>query len=123
MKILVTGGTGFIGSHTVVELQSHGHEVVIIDNLSNSDRSVIDQIETITGIRPEFEEFDLADCEKTIDFFKRHRELNGAIHFAAFKAVGESIENPIKYYRNNLNTLMNILDGMHQFDIPFFVFL
>jgi UDP-glucose 4-epimerase len=118
MKILVTGGTGYIGSHTVVELQKKGFEVVIVDNLSNSHITVVDQIEAITGIRPEFEEFDLTDVEKTNDFFNRHPDLKGIIHFAAFKAVGESVNDPLKYYRNNIGSLVNILENMkvHQID-------
>lgn len=118
MKILVTGGTGYIGSHTVVELQKKGIEVVIVDNLSNSFVSVVDNIEKISGIRPAFEEFDLTDLEKTNDFFTRHANLDGIIHFAAYKAVGESVNDPLKYYRNNLGSLINILENMktHQID-------
>jgi len=112
MKILVTGGTGYIGSHTVVELQESGYEVVIIDNLSNSYISVVDKIEKITGIRPGFEEFDLTDNHKTLDFFNRHNDIKGVIHFAASKAVGESMEKPLMYYHNNLQSLVNILQGM-----------
>jgi UDP-glucose 4-epimerase len=122
MKILVTGGTGYIGSHTVVELQQQGFEVVIVDNLSNSQAEVVDSIEAITGKRPHFEEFDLADKDKTAAFFFRHHDIKGVIHFAAFKAVGESVEKPLMYYRNNLVSLMNILDGMILNDIPFLVF-
>ena len=94
MKILVTGGTGYIGSHTVVELQAKGYDVIVVDNLSNSHLDVLDNIEKISGIRPEFEQFDLADIEKTKDFFKRNSDISGIIHFAAFKAVGESVEQP-----------------------------
>ncbi len=112
MKILVTGGTGYIGSHTVVELQQQGFEVVIVDNLSNSQASVVDAIEKITGIRPLLEVFDLVDREKTADFFRRHNDIKGVIHFAAFKAVGESVAKPLLYYRNNLVSLMNILESM-----------
>jgi UDP-glucose 4-epimerase len=122
MKILVTGGTGYIGSHTVVELQNRGHEVIIIDNLSNSYRSVVDQIEKITGRKPGFEEFDLTDKEKTSAFFQQHSDLDGIIHFAAFKAVGESVEKPLKYYRNNLESLLNILGGIQEHKIPSLVF-
>lgn len=122
MKILVTGGTGYIGSHTVVELQNKGYEVIIVDNLSNSDAGIVDNIEKITGIRPEFEEFDLIDREKTADFFKRNNDIKGIIHFAAFKAVGESVQKPLMYYRNNLDSLVNILQGMIDNDIPNFVF-
>ncbi|MCF8229068.1 MAG: UDP-glucose 4-epimerase GalE [Bacteroidales bacterium] len=122
MKILVTGGTGYIGSHTAVELQNSDHEVIIVDNLSNSDKNVLDGIEKITGIRPEFEEFNLADKKKTADFFKRHSDIEGIIHFAAYKAVGESVEKPLMYYRNNLFSLVNILQGMKDNHIPNLVF-
>lgn len=122
MKILVTGGTGFIGSHTVVELQNKGFEVVIVDNLSNSEAKIVDSIEKITRIRPALEVFDLIDREKTADFFKRHNDLKGIIHFAAYKAVGESVQNPLMYYRNNLDSLVNILQAMHDNHIPNIVF-
>lgn len=122
MKILVTGGTGYIGSHTVVELQQQGFEVIIVDNLSNSQESVVDAIAQITGIKPTFEKFDLVDRETTADFFRRHNDLNGIIHFAAYKAVGESVDKPLMYYRNNLVSLMNILEGMIANDIPNLVF-
>lgn len=122
MKILVTGGTGYIGSHTVVELQNAGFEVVIIDALFNSKREVVDNIAKITGTRPEFECFDLTDRQKTEDFFQRHQDLTGVIHFAAHKAVGDSVQHPIKYYRNNLDSLMNILEGMNTYGIPNLVF-
>lgn len=122
MKILVTGGTGYIGSHTVVELQNKGYDVIIVDNLSNSFANVLDQIEGITGKRPEFEEFDLAETDKTADFFKRHSDIEAIIHFAAYKAVGESVENPLKYYHNNIFSLVNILQGMKDNGIKHFVF-
>jgi UDP-glucose 4-epimerase len=122
MKILVTGGTGYIGSHTVVELQNKGFEVLIVDNLSNSSAGIVDKIEKITGIRPVLEVFDLSDSEKTADFFKRHNDIKGVIHFAAFKAVGESVEKPLMYYRNNLVSLMNILESMKKNGIRNFVF-
>lgn len=122
MKILVTGGTGYIGSHTVVELQNQGYEVVIVDNLSNSSANVVDNIEKISGKRPLFEEFDLVDREKTADFFKIHSDIKGIIHFAAFKAVGESVQQPLMYYRNNLVSLINILQGMIDNGIPNIVF-
>jgi UDP-glucose 4-epimerase len=111
-RILVTGGTGYIGSHTVVELQKQGFEVVIVDNLSNSHAEVLDNIAAITGIRPEFYQFDLIEREKTESFFSSNPGLAGVIHFAAFKAVGESVEDPLRYYRNNLVSLVNILQGM-----------
>lgn len=121
-KILVTGGTGYIGSHTVVELQQTGYEVVIVDNLSNSEIGVLDNIELITRIRPEFEQFDLTDTNRTADFFKRHTGLSGIIHFAALKAVGESVEKPLEYYRNNIMSLINLLEGMKQYGIANIVF-
>ena len=122
MKILVTGGTGYIGSHTVVELQNSGFEVVIVDDLSNSRAEIVDSIEKITGIKPALEVFDLTDKEKTAGFFRRHKDLKGVIHFAAKKAVGESVEKPLLYYRNNLESLMNVLEGMIDNDISNFVF-
>lgn len=112
--ILVTGGTGFIGSHTTVELQQAGYDVVIIDNLSNSNASVIDGIEKITGIRPAFEKIDLNDFAATEAVFKKY-SIKGCIHFAASKAVGESVEKPLLYYRNNLNSLMNVLELMAKY--------
>ena len=113
--ILVTGGTGFIGSHTTVELQQAGYDVVIIDNLSNSNASVLDGIEKITGIRPAFEKVDLNDFAATEAVFKKY-SIKGCIHFAASKAVGESVEKPLLYYRNNLNSLMNVLELMTKYD-------
>lgn len=107
--ILVTGGTGFIGSHTTVELQQAGYDVVIIDNLSNSNANVIDGIEKITGIRPAFEQVDLNDYAATEAVFKKY-DIKGCIHFAASKAVGESVEKPLLYYRNNINSLINVLE-------------
>ncbi len=121
-KILVTGGTGYIGSHTVVELQESGFEVIIVDNLSNSSIEVLDKIEQITGVKPEFEQFDLADREKTDDFFRRNSRIEAIIHFAASKAVGESVEKPLLYYRNNLVSLMNIMECQIKYDVPNIVF-
>ena len=112
MKILVTGGTGFIGSHTVVELQAKGYEVIIVDNLSNSSADIADKIGEISGVVPVLEVFDLTDKKLTGDFFKRNSDIAGIIHFAAYKAVGESVQNPLMYYGNNLESLMNILQGM-----------
>lgn len=122
MKILVTGGTGYIGSHTAVELQLQGVEVVIIDNLANSHHDVIDRIAEITGVRPAFHQFDLIDRDKTREFFESSKDLDGIIHFAAFKAVGESMADPLMYYRNNLESLINILEGMKTNQIKNLVF-
>ena len=121
-KILVTGGTGYIGSHTVVELQQKGFEVLIVDNLSNSNIEVLDNITKISGIRPYFENFDLADEKSTAEFFSRHHDLDGIIHFAAFKAVGESMAKPLAYYRNNLQSLISIMDNMRVYGIRNLVF-
>lgn len=121
-KILVTGGTGYIGSHTTVELINKGYEVVIIDNLSNSEVRVIDSIEKITGTRPKFYEMDLLDQLKLDAFFAENNDLNGIIHFAAAKAVGESVNIPLHYYRNNLVTMLNLLEGMKKYEIENFVF-
>jgi len=112
MKVLVTGGLGFIGSHTVVELQNEGYEVVIIDNLSNSSEEVMKGIVAITGKTPVFENMDLRDKQAVIDFFKKHSDVAGVIHFAASKAVGESVENPLLYYENNISTLVYILQQL-----------
>lgn len=111
-RILVTGGTGYIGSHTVVELQRAGYDVVIIDNLSNSNIEVLDGIERISGKRPAFVEADCTDIEALKKLFAEYPGIKGIINFAASKAVGESVQKPILYYRNNLNTLMNLLDLM-----------
>ena len=110
-KILVTGGLGYIGSHTVVELINNGFEVVIIDDLSNSYESVIDNIEKITGLRPKFYEFDLKNSVKTKQCFKENK-FDGVIHFAASKSVEESVSMPLKYYRNNVGTMLNVVDSM-----------
>ncbi|NHM08284.1 UDP-glucose 4-epimerase GalE [Flavobacterium sp. CYK-4] len=122
MKVLVTGGLGFIGSHTVVELQNEGFEVVIIDNLSNSSENVLDGIVAITGKKPIFEKMDLRDKPAVEDFFKRHADVSGVIHFAASKAVGESVENPLLYYENNINTLVYILQQLQQKPEAHFIF-
>lgn len=111
--ILVTGGAGYIGSHTVVELQQKGFETVIADDLSNSSAEVIDRIERITGIRPAFEQIDLKDAEKVRELFDRY-PIAATIHFAASKAVGESVQKPLLYYRNNLVSLLNILECLRQ---------
>lgn len=120
--ILVTGGTGYIGSHTAVELINEGFEVVIIDDLSNSTTDSLDGIEKITGIRPAFEEFNLCDLSLLDDFFKKYSGLRAIIHFAASKAVGESVEKPLLYYRNNLNSLINLLHCMVVYQVPPMVF-
>jgi len=121
-KILVTGGTGYIGSHTVVELQESGFEVIIVDDLSNSSIDVLESITKITGIKPEFEQFDLSERDKTHEFFQRNSDLSAIIHFAAFKAVGESVEKPLEYYRNNLVSLINLIECQIEFNIPNIVF-
>lgn len=121
-KILVAGGTGYIGSHTTVELQNAGYEVVIIDDLSNSNIEVLDGIERITGIRPAFVKLDLKDKEATRAALKEHDGIKGVILFAASKAVGESVQQPLKYYRNNITTLINILELMPEFDMKGIVF-
>jgi UDP-glucose 4-epimerase len=121
-KILVTGGTGYIGSHTAVELIGEGYEVVIIDNLYNSEAGVIDRIGQITGVKPELAVFDICDEEKLKVFFNKHNNIKGIIHFAAYKAVGESVNKPLDYYRNNLLSLIRLLESMKTFRIPGLVF-
>jgi len=121
-KILVTGGTGYIGSHTAVELIEEGFEVIIIDNLYNSEAGVADNIQKITGTKPLLEVFDLCDREKVDLFFSKNKDISAVIHFAAYKAVGESVNKPLDYYRNNLLSLINLLDGMKCVGIPGFVF-
>ncbi len=120
--ILVTGGTGFIGSHTTVELQQAGYDVVIVDNLSNSKIEVLDGIEKITGIRPAFEQVDLCDYEATEAVFKKYPQICGIIHFAASKAVGESVQIPLVYYRNNVISLVNLLELMPKYDVKGIIF-
>ncbi|MEO5777259.1 MAG: UDP-glucose 4-epimerase GalE [Flavobacterium sp.] len=122
MKILVTGGLGFIGSHTVVELQNEGFEVVAIDNLSNSSIQVLDGIEKITGKKPIFENIDLREKSAVQNFFKKYNDVVGVIHFAASKAVGESVENPLLYYENNINSLIYILQEMANLEQANFIF-
>lgn len=121
-KILVAGGTGYIGSHTTVELQNAGYEVVIIDDLSNSNMEVLDGIERITGVRPAFVKLDLKDKESTRKALEAHPGIDGVILFAASKAVGESVQQPLKYYRNNITTLINILELMPEFGMKGIVF-
>ena len=122
MKILVTGGLGFIGSHTVVELQNQGFEVVIIDNLSNADEKVLDGIQSITGKKSLFENIDLREKAKVQDCFKKHADIIGVIHFAASKAVGESVGNPLLYYENNIGTLVYLLQELQKKDQASFIF-
>ena len=121
MKILVTGGTGYIGSHTVVELQQSGHEVMIIDNLSNSKIEVVAAIQKITGIRPVFEKIDMTNKKELSAFFGRH-EIEGVIHFAALKSVPESVDHPLAYYRNNVGSMINLLTCMDEFKVNYLVF-
>lgn len=122
MKILVTGGLGFIGSHTVVELQEEGFEVVIIDNLSNSSIDVLERITKITNQKPLFEKLDLRDKNSVQAFFKKYNDIAGVIHFAASKAVGESVEQPLLYYENNINTLVYLLQELKEKDQASFIF-
>lgn len=121
-KILVTGGLGFIGSHTVVELQNKGFDVVIIDNLSNSSINVLEGITAITKKEPEFEKLDLREKSKVQAFFKKHADIEGIIHFAASKAIGESVGNPLLYYENNINTLIYILQELKGLKLLNFIF-
>ncbi|WP_304038625.1 UDP-glucose 4-epimerase GalE [Mesonia mobilis] len=122
MKILVTGGLGFIGSHTVVALLNEGFEVVIIDNLSNSSIGVLEGITKITNQTPEFHKLDLRDKERVANFFEANQDIEGIIHFAASKAVGESVEKPLLYYENNINTLVFILQEMRRKELSNFIF-
>ncbi|MDR1342598.1 MAG: UDP-glucose 4-epimerase GalE [Prevotellaceae bacterium] len=121
-KILVTGGTGYIGSHTVVELQNAGFQVVIVDNLSNSSAEVVDGIARITGIRPDFEQLDCLDCEGLDKLLAKYKDVAAIIHFAASKAVGESVQKPLLYYRNNLVSLVNLLELMPRHGVENIVF-
>ncbi len=122
MKVVVTGGLGFIGSHTVVELQNQGFEVIAIDNLSNSSITVLDGIEKITGKKPLFENLDLRNKAAVQDFFRKNQDIVGVIHFAASKAVGESVENPLLYYENNINALVYILQELTALNHANFIF-
>jgi UDP-glucose 4-epimerase len=122
MKILVTGGTGYIGSHTVVELQNAGYEVVVIDNFDNSHPSVLQNIEKITGKKVLFEKIDIRDKKSLKEFVSRNKDINAVIHFAASKAVGESVEKPIKYYENNIGGTLNLLEAMQENGIENIVF-
>lgn len=120
-NILVTGGLGYIGSHTVVALQEAGYSVVIIDDLSNSEKFVLDRITQISGTQPEFFDIDLKDSAKVDEFFASHK-IDGVIHFAAHKAVGESVEKPLMYYRNNIFGLVNILEALKNHQVDNFIF-
>jgi UDP-glucose 4-epimerase len=120
-KILVTGGLGYIGSHTVVELYGYGYEPVIVDDLSNSELFILDRIKEITGFKPVFYPINLLDEKAVTQIFAEHH-FDGIIHFAAFKAVGESVENPIDYYKNNLGSLLNIIEQMNQFSVDNLIF-
>ncbi|WP_130735294.1 UDP-glucose 4-epimerase GalE [Flavobacterium sp. J27] len=122
MKILVTGGLGFIGSHTVVELQNEGFEVIVVDNLSNSSEKVLDGIFAITGKKIIFEKIDLREKASVQDLFKKYQDITGVIHFAASKAVGESVENPLLYYENNINALVYVMQEMQQLPKAHFIF-
>jgi UDP-glucose 4-epimerase len=122
MKILVTGGLGFIGSHTVVELQNQGFEVVIVDDLSNSSEEVLKGITAITNKKPLFEKLDLREKAKVQDFFKKHQDISGVIHFAASKAVGESVGKPLEYYENNINSLIYLLQELQKLPESNFIF-
>ena len=121
-RILVTGGTGYIGSHTVVELQNNGYDVVIVDNLSNSRADVVDNIEKITGIRPAFEHVDCLDYAALENVFTKYPGIKGIIHFAASKAVGESVQKPLLYYRNNIVSLINLLELMPRHGVEGIIF-
>ena len=112
-KILVTGGTGYIGSHTVVELFEAGYEVIVVDDFSNSDPKILDQIEKISGKKPDFQKLDLCKEDDVKAFALQHQDITGIIHFAASKAVGESVQNPLKYYRNNFYSLINVLTAFN----------
>lgn len=121
MKVLVTGGAGYIGSHTVVELIKAGHSAVIVDDLSNAKLDVVDRIETITGVRPDFYQLDCKDAEGLRRVFAEHK-IDAIIHFAAFKAVGESVRKPLQYYRNNLDSTFTLLEVMEEFGCKKFIF-
>ena len=122
MKVLVTGGTGYIGSHTVVELQQKGFEVVIADSLVNSYEETVDRIAKITGKRPIFEHLDLTEKHHVTQMFDKHRDIRHVVHFAALKAVGESVQQPLRYYHNNINSLINILEAMQKYEVKNLVF-
>lgn len=122
MKILVTGGCGYIGSHTLVDLIDNGYEVVSADNLSNGTEAALDGVETVTGVRVQNYQADLTNLTEAKKIFKDHPDIKGIIHFAAFKSVGDSVFNPIGYFDNNLNSLLNMLRCAEEFDVPYFIF-
>ena len=122
MNVLVTGGAGYIGSHTVVELIKSGHKAIIVDDLSNAKANVVDRIETITGVRPDFYELDCKNAEGLREVFGAHK-IDAIIHFAAFKAVGESVQKPLQYYRNNIDSTLTLLEVMEEFDCKKFIHL
>ena len=122
MKVIVTGGTGYIGSHTIVDLMQNGFEVVCIDNLMRSKEYALSGIEKITGTKPVFHYIDLCNKDATFDVISGHKDAVGIIHFAALKSVPESVEQPLLYYHNNVDSLLNILAAVKEFDIPNFVF-
>lgn len=122
MKVIVTGGTGYIGSHTIVDLLEHNFEVICIDNLSRSNKYALEGIEKITNKKPTFYNIDLCDRNATLKVLQEHKDAVGIIHFAALKSVGESVEKPLMYYANNIDSLLNVLIGMKSFSIPNFVF-
>ena len=121
-KVIVTGGCGYIGSHTVITLIHHNYEVVIIDDFSNSSPQILDRIERISGVRPHFEPVDLKSFEATQAVFKTHKDAKAVIHFAAHKAVAESIQNPLMYYQNNLFSLLNVLKAQQENSINHLIF-
>lgn len=122
MKVLVTGGCGYIGSHTCVELLNEGYEVIIIDNLSNSKSDVVNKIENITGKKFKFYELDCCDIESIRKVFKENNNIEAVLHFAGLKAVGESVSMPIKYYKNNIDSTLNLLSVMKEYDCNNIVF-
>ena len=122
MKVLVTGGLGYIGSHTVVELVNEGHTPLIIDNLENSELAVLDRIESITGKKVLYKNIDLRDRSAVFSFFKEYSDVDVVIHFAAYKAVGESVKLPLKYYENNIGSLVNLLNAMEASNVNHFIF-
>lgn len=121
-KILITGGTGYIGSHTAVELIQKNYEVFLVDNFSNSHSSVLQGIKKITQVEPHFTKLELTDKQAVAEYFADHHDLDAVIHFAALKAVGESVEKPLLYYQNNLISLLNLLENMIEYQIPYLVF-